>query len=1581
MNEQRAQAYVNLIQQLLTCTDDEELNNILQANQELIDPAFLQEMENYATGLEQQGNNDDADWLRNMAQQLGQSLNSQAYSTQPSNQLPQSVYVLLYNAGTDNEGIHTISHQKRHTILLFEFSADATNFTQKLREQNLAVPSVETTETETIMSFCKKNDYNWEFVPEGANRTPPRESVKTLGIAENLATATANNFQDYFNFLMEVLRKVWNDPNPNLIYPFLAQNLDKLDENFAIVFHDWARQALTKATTEQFYYITRDAFNLSNLIREFRPSNITLEQKNAIQQIAVEGYEIALFNLTFDAFPYEWARTKQILGHIYLNEIKGKKTDNVEKAISCYEETLKVFTEEKFAEDWARTMIAMGLAYTNRIKGNRSENLELAFTYCMEALKVYSFEAFPQAWAMTQNNLGNVYNNRIIGDKAENLESGITAFTKALKVHTFENFPYEWATIHNNLANVYFNRIRGNKADNLETAITSLKESLKIWTFDAFPYERSGTLSNLANAYSNRIKGDRAENLEQAIFYYQEALQVRTFENFPQDWADIQNNLATAYLYRIRGDKAENLEQAISAYKEALKVKNFDNSPYEWAMTQNNLGNAYFNRIRGAKADNLEMAILAYTEALKVRTFEAFPYEWAMTKHNLSGAYTDRIRGDKADNLENAISFSTEVLKVYTFEDFPENWAATQNTLATVYIKRIRGDKAENLEKAILACTEVLKVRTFEAFPIEWAMTKNNLGSAYLKRIRGDKADNLEIAILAHTEALNVTTFDTLPHDWATTQHNLANAYSDRIRGDKADNLEKAIIGYIEALKVRTFDALPQKWAATQNNLGNAYQNRIRGERADNLEFAIEALNLSLEVYTREAFPEDWAGSQHNLGAAYCDRIRGDKADNLDLAITFYNQSLKVHTREAFPYEWALTQNNLGNAYRNRIRGERADNLELAIVAYNQSLEVYTREAFPEDWAGSQNNLGLAYGNRIMGKRTDNLELAIKAYKLSLEVYTPTAFPINCLRTGRNLGNTANLIKDWETAIKGYNLAIEAVENIRLEALNPQRQQEILSDAMDVYHGMVQSYLNLNQKDRALKYVERSKTRYLVQLLTDRDIYPKGNIPQTIITELDRLRRAIIGEEQQLAIQEQTRNRGVILTLDQQRQAILPDYTHLNHLKKELNQLIDREITPIDPTFSLTQKVQTITLSEIQALIDQDTAILEWYISGETFLAFIVTSQGLKVWQSSAGDRDNLISFIENYREAYENNKNEWIRNLNSFLNELSKILHMDEILNLIPKSCERLIIIPHWFLHIIPLHCLPLKDGQFLYQRFTKGVGYIPSCQLLKLVKLSQRENFTRLFAIKNPTRKDLKPLLGANLEIERISQGFATEKTIIIGELEASEQTLENRRQELQASHCLHFSCHGKFDNESPRDSALMLADPDGNLGKSANLTLAEVFEKFDLRECRLVTFSACESGIIESKADSISDEYVGLPSGFLFAGSSSVVSTLWTVDPLATTLFMAKFYHDLKRISIRDEGSIAIVLNHTQTWLRTLNSQKLAQTKNSQKFQQLLDRVFESKRDRRKFQDLLEAAVKREPYPFANPYYWTAFIATGV
>ncbi|NEQ18498.1 MAG: hypothetical protein F6K44_34560, partial [Moorea sp. SIO3E2] len=64
----------------------------------------------------------------------------------------------------------------------------------------------------------------------------------------------------------------------------------------------------------------------------------------------------------------------------------------------------------------------------------------------------------------------------------------------------------------------------------------------------------------------------------------------------------------------------------------------------------------------------------------------------------------------------------------------------------------------------------------------------------------------------------------------------------------------------------------------------------------------------------------------------------------------------------------------------------------------------------------------------------------------------------------------------------------------------------------------MQAYINIEQLDKAIETVERSKARDLVQLLTNRDLYPKGNVPQGIITELDQLRRNIPSLEKQLQV-------------------------------------------------------------------------------------------------------------------------------------------------------------------------------------------------------------------------------------------------------------------------------------------------------------------------------------------------------------------------------------------------------------------------------------------------------------------------------
>ncbi|MBD3559863.1 tetratricopeptide repeat protein, partial [Planktothrix sp. FACHB-1355] len=77
MNEERIQAYVNLIQELLNCPSGEE-PEILQANSDLLDLGFLQVCEGVAGQLAEAGNENAVDFLRNLASQLGEWLGMQS---------------------------------------------------------------------------------------------------------------------------------------------------------------------------------------------------------------------------------------------------------------------------------------------------------------------------------------------------------------------------------------------------------------------------------------------------------------------------------------------------------------------------------------------------------------------------------------------------------------------------------------------------------------------------------------------------------------------------------------------------------------------------------------------------------------------------------------------------------------------------------------------------------------------------------------------------------------------------------------------------------------------------------------------------------------------------------------------------------------------------------------------------------------------------------------------------------------------------------------------------------------------------------------------------------------------------------------------------------------------------------------------------------------------------------------------------------------------------------------------------------------------------------------------------------------
>lgn len=75
------------------------------------------------------------------------------------------VFVLLFNAGTDNEGIHTIEIGDRNIVLMFEDEDDALRYAMLLEAQDFPEPSVESLERSEIEEFCDESGYDCELIP------------------------------------------------------------------------------------------------------------------------------------------------------------------------------------------------------------------------------------------------------------------------------------------------------------------------------------------------------------------------------------------------------------------------------------------------------------------------------------------------------------------------------------------------------------------------------------------------------------------------------------------------------------------------------------------------------------------------------------------------------------------------------------------------------------------------------------------------------------------------------------------------------------------------------------------------------------------------------------------------------------------------------------------------------------------------------------------------------------------------------------------------------------------------------------------------------------------------------------------------------------------------------------------------------------------------------------------------------------------------------------------------------------------------------------------------------------------------
>jgi len=194
-------------------------------------------------------------------------------------------------------------------------------------------------------------------------------------------------------------------------------------------------------------------------------------------------------------------------------------------------------------------------------------------------------------------------------------------------------------------------------------------------------------------------------------------------------------------------------------------------------------------------------------------------------------------------------------------------------------------------------------------------------------------------------------------------------------------------------------------------------------------------------------------------------------------------------------------------------------------------------------------------------------------------------------------------------------------------------------------------------------------------------------------------------------------------------------------------------------------------------------------------------------------------------------------------------------------------------------------KKGKYLIDRY--NISYLPSASVLKYLEPKKRPKGDKLLAFANPTtnRDDHKPLPFAEKELNDIAQFY--EQKLLLSKADATE----DRFRELAPDYdIIHLACHSELNSAYPLFSGLLLAPGEEQDGE---LDVHELFTT-DLN-AYLVVLSACQTGLGHLTTG---DELVGLSRAFIYAGTPSVVSSLWVVNDESTAYLMTRFHRNLRK-----------------------------------------------------------------------------------
>lgn len=719
---------------------------------------------------------------------------------------------------------------------------------------------------------------------------------------------------------------------------------------------------------------------------------------------------------------------------------------------------------------------------------------------------------------------------------------------------------------------------------------------------------------------------------------------------------------------------------------------------------------------------------------------------------------------------------------------------------------------------------------------------KNRLGEANTLLGLGDAhsmLDEYKEALVRYKESLKI---------YREINHGLGEAKSLLNLGGiqlKLSEYEKARKSFEESLEI---------FKHIKIRVGEAYSLQGLGEvhlRLAEYEKACKRFEECLTIYREINHPLGEANCLHSLGEVHLRLAEYEKARKS------YEASLMIYRKIKDDLGVANCILRLG--ILNRILSE----FEEANKNYVESLKIYRQ---------LKHRLGETVCLQGLGDVHMALyeyEIARKRYKEALFIQKQIGDRHGMLESYCALGQNYESVKDYRKAEKNYKNSIQVVEEILNFIKMEEHRTSYFSSKLEPYESLIKLLFKVRRGSEAFYYAECSKARAFLYLLGNKRIDTKQEVPPDLAKEEEELRQEINlltikimeNEKREAAKRVSTKK------LDER----------LLQLKQKHSEILEK-IKFNSPEYASMLTVNPLSVEQIQALIreDKNTVLIEYYTTLDNIFMWLLDGKKIYPYKIDV-TRETLDSKIQEFKSM--------ISDISAGGNAIKR--SAQRLYNLLLKPSgkflngkARIAIVPHGSLHYLPFETL-MNKGKFLVEKNIK-IFYLPSASVFKYCREKNKKSKEKITAFINPDGT----LPGSEKEAEALTQLFPGGVEVYSGKKVTESMVKANSG----ASDILHFACHGKFESEHPLYSGLLLAPDNENDGR---LEVSEIFQ-LQLKPAYLVTLSACETNVGNI---SPGDEIIGLTRAFIYAGTPTILASLWKVDDLYTAKLMASFYRELK------------------------------------------------------------------------------------